>query len=588
MTIEKQIVTRLDCVFFSVLFVFVVTSCQSDYNETKSTGQPTPQSPPQKKVEGSNEHFKTKDTSPEKEKPSKQLSRFDADQSSATDFIPIGRKQRFHKIKNKLAAQAKAAAMSPEVVLPRDRDAVNVVLITIDTQRADFTGPYGEKHATTPFLSKLASQGITFSNVFSAAPWTVPSMYSIITSLYSKEHGIVGGIVGGRKKKGGGQQVLPDEANTLPELMRSAGYTTFGVCTNHHMNSKFGFAQGFDYFSGGDFLFLPFPNLVVNAYARKIKESPKYFFWLHYFDPHFPYIAQSPWFGKWNDSKYRTQYDLTQEIVLQYYRSITGLELSDPIAPNHAKLLTQTIRRVSINQSLFEPAIYYAKPSPDDDYMKCLRAAYKSNLRQTDEAMKEALETIGVDDNTLLIITADHGEEFFDHGKFGHRTNNSVFQELIKVPLVIRLPGKKHAGKIINTPVSTLDILPTIMELTDQKVPSDISGVSLVPLIEGKTIAPRPLFSEYSGAQKELRTIIEYPWKYIYDFKDDKAMLFNLQKDPKEKNDLREKEKKRADEMHKRLLNWVNRTKVRWQLGPPVKLSDQEFNRLKQMGYMDN
>ncbi|MCP4679041.1 MAG: sulfatase-like hydrolase/transferase [Deltaproteobacteria bacterium] len=469
---------------------------------------------------------------------------------------------------------------------PREPNSTNVVLVVVDTERADYLNPYGAERPTSPFLSEMASQGITFTRAFSTAPWTPPAMFSLMTGLNPSEHGITSGTaVGqGEARRVRGQDALPDEATTMAELLKEQGYSTFGINTNYHLNAKYGFAQGFDRFAGSSFTFLPYPNLMVNSLAGEIRGAPKYFLWLHYFDPHFPYRGIAPWFDQWNDSAFKASYQFSEDMTVRVFRKYKKLKPQDLVPPEYIETIYKVSKLLSANQNAISTGTGYLLPESVDDYIKFLVAAYQSELRGVDDAMKEALEKLGVDDNTLLIFTADHGEEIFDHGRLGHR--HSVYQELIHIPLIIRLPGKKAAGTVIDTPVSIIDILPTLLDLLDLPIPEHLSGVSLKPLIEGEKIPARPFYCEVKNRVGETRCLVEFPWKVIYHFYNKVTELYNLETDPKEKVDLSAEEPGRADAMRQRLIDWTENTKPRWRATKLKPLSRQELRQLRQMGYI--
>ncbi len=464
---------------------------------------------------------------------------------------------------------------------------VNVALVVVDTQRADYLTPYGDSLQTTPFLAEMAAQGITFTKVFSPSSWTPPAMYSIHTGLYPTEHGITsGGTAGhGDGRRVRGQPVLPEEAGTLAEELKKNGFNTFGINTNHHLAAKFGLAQGFDRFTGEQFSFLPFPNLMVDALAGEIRGASKYFLWLHYFDPHFPYRAFSPWFDQWNKSAYKNITDFSTEMTLKSVRKYQEIGPDDPINPQYMNAIYGMIKALPAYQHAITYALNYLDGStPLEDFVEFMIAAYKTEIRYTDEAMRQALATIGVDDQTLVVITADHGEEFYDHKKVGHR--HSLYQELIHVPLVIRLPGKRAAGTVIDTPVSLVDIMPTILDVLELPIPDGLSGVSLKPLIEGAETTSRTVYCEVENRVGESRCIVEYPWKLIYKYKPDTMELYNLEDDPREKTNLSVAESSRAKAMQKRLFDWVDETTPRWKAAPLKRLSRQELKQLREMGYI--
>ncbi len=466
----------------------------------------------------------------------------------------------------------------------RESGAVDVLLVVVDTERADFTSPYGAKLKTTPFLKSIADEGITFINAFSPAPWTVPAMFSMVTGLYPSEHGTTKGVDGKHQFS----QTMPAAATTLAEYLKEGQYTTFGINTNYTLGQRFGFGQGFDRFIGENFNFIPFPNLVLSSLIPEMEQTSKYFLWLHYFDPHQPYRAHSPWFGQWNESRFHGYLDLVTDLSLKYYRSKLGLKENDAIFPEHATLVNNLVVKTGSERGLsWVYRMFRAMPELlSSDYRRFIEAAYSSDIRKTDEAMKEAFSSLGVDDGTLVIVTADHGEELLDHGGLGHHAN-SLYQELIRVPLVIRLPGGVGAGKKIRTPVSLIDVTPTVLDLVGLPIPQDLSGVSLKPLIEGSDFNPRPLFSEVDTISQSLRTIIEYPWKYIFNLTTHQRMLFNLERDPGERNNLVDNQSTRAAAMHERLLSWIERAKPRWPDTNRAALTDEDRQQLRALGYIE-
>ncbi len=460
---------------------------------------------------------------------------------------------------------------------------VNVLLIVVDTQRADFTTPYGAENPTTPFLESFARQSVLFKNAFSTAPWTVPSMFSMVTGLYPSEHGMV--EKGNAKKRS--PNVLPEDAVTLAEHLEENGYTTFGINTNRSLNSKFGFSQGFNHFVGKGFAYLPFPNKALESLLPKIQKADKYFVWLHYFDPHQPYRTHFPWFGRWNKSKSEDYTDFIWNLSLRKYRAEHALEPEARVDSKQIEDVYLQSRRIG-GASFLNRLYKMLRRWPEhlnEDEQKFIEAAYMSSIRKTDEAMKDAVSSLGIDDNTLVIVTADHGEEIFDHGDLGHHAD-SLYQELIHVPLLIRLPWGRHAGTVIEEPVSTVDLLPTLLDLLNIEVPKGLSGVSLKPLIEGKKIGQRSLFAEGILEDSSSYCIVEYPWKYIYYSENATGELFNLLDDSPEKNNLEQKRPEIAAAMRGRLLAWTKQTRPRFQDVKPATLSIREIRMLKRMGYL--
>lgn len=463
----------------------------------------------------------------------------------------------------------------------------NIILVVVDTERADYLGAYGEPMATSPFIDALAQKGVLFTRMFSSAPWTVPAMNSLITGLYPSEHGVVSGgvLVTGGKRRVAGQPPLAEEAVTLADVLQENGYSTFGINTNYHLNAQYGFNQGFDRFVGDDFLFLPYPNMMVSALSSEIENAAKHFVWVHYFDPHFPYRPVPRWFSEWNTTGYRSWADFSRDLVVDYFRKDQKMDKDDPIAPEYMNFLYKVLAPVSGSQAAINYALEYLGTKEDSDYVSFIKATYKSEIRYVDDAIEEAFAKMGVDDESLVVFTSDHGEEMFDHGGFGHR--HTLYQELLHVPLIIRLPGNKHAGKVIDAPVSIVDIMPTILDLVGLPIPGGLSGTSLAPLLEGGRIETRPLYAEVKNRFGEGKTLIEYPWKLICNLDTKKTELFNLQNDPGEKNDLSNVELQRAEEMKKRLMEWTGKKRRVFSETTAKPLSPEEIQRLKQMGYLE-
>jgi arylsulfatase A-like enzyme len=476
----------------------------------------------------------------------------------------------------------------------RSAGAIDVVLVVSDTTRADDLQPYGSKLPTSPFLAAMARQGVTFKNAYSTSCWTVPAMYSMMTGLYPSEHGIVESTIAESSASGAAQRtqrVLPEQAVTLAERLKAEGYATFGVSTNLHLSARFGFGQGFDKFVDGGFQFKPFPRVAVESLRQAIHDSDKYFLWVHYFDAHFPYLERAPWFQQWNDSPFASFDDVSVSAALSDY-------WKDKRQPWRAFFPPEDVNLVSAYQLgyLLEPIRLFDTLSrvtagPDnvrarDDYGRYLRAAYRSEVRSIDADMEFILRRLGVDDQTLIIFVADHGEEFFDHGRFGHRLD-SLYQELISIPLVIRFPGGAHKGLVIEQPVSLVDLVPSIMELVHGKAPEGLLGHSFVPqLSDGAKPSDRELVAELTHTDgSEHRALVRYPWKYIHHYRDGSGELYDLTADPHEHTDLASRDAERTADMQHRLEAWKAGVSPRWPAAKNVSAQGDDLQKLRALGY---
>jgi arylsulfatase A-like enzyme len=173
----------------------------------------------------------------------------------------------------------------------------NVVMIVIDTLRADHLPFYGYDKNTAPFLSKLAKDSVVFENTFAVTSWTAPSTASIFTSLYPFQHGVVTGYFASKGFKLELNRI-PDKVTTIPELMKANGYKTYGLTNNINIGKAIGFDRGFDYFVRFFYKDEPKMNRKLAAWSRNIKKQKKYFLYLHYNDPHSPYHQREPWYEK--------------------------------------------------------------------------------------------------------------------------------------------------------------------------------------------------------------------------------------------------------------------------------------------------
>ena len=321
----------------------------------------------------------------------------------------------------------------------------NVLLISIDTLRADHLSCYGYHRRTSPNIDKLAQEGILFKNTFSQCSWTIPSHGSIFTSKLPHRHG---GTID--TAPGGTWHPLPFSNLTLAEILRENGYITAAFTSAGYMITRNGLHQGFDLYyndsgPGWD------PALSTERLVEKTSNWLKrnhytpFFLFFHIFEVHTPYMRQ-------------------------YFTA--GLErgrLSDTVEhyrdSNYLKEATDAEKKYTI--ALYDGDIYYA-----DRYIGMLL---------------ETLSQLGLSDNTIIVLTSDHGEEFWEH--YPQRAANhghSGYDELLHVPLIFVFPEMKDKGKIIENQVRLLDIFPTILSALSIKYDKKgIDGKSLLPMING-------------------------------------------------------------------------------------------------------
>ena len=392
------------------------------------------------------------------------------------------------------------ALWSNPTIFPRDEwlKRTNLLVVSIDTLRADHVGCLGYSRPTTPNLDSLARESVVFENCISQSPWTLPSHASLFTGLVPSQHGVQNL-----------NQKLTESAVTLAELMRKQRYCTMGVGSFDYLFPKYGLTQGFDEF------YFHYPQRAHQVSRRaltflKRHRGNPFFLFLHYFDPHDPYDAPA---------KYK-------RIFLPH---------SEPLA---------------ISDACKSPMTTFASGSarPTAQQLATTIMLYDAEIRFVDEQLGfvfDRLKKLGVWDNTMIVITSDHGEEFEEHGSFGHGLR--LYDELIRVPLIIKFPHQEFAGMRVEAQVRLIDVLPTIADCIGLPLGTRPAGTSLLPLLTGNTDSvPRFAICETVARGTHRFCLRSRTLKYIspslYEFKGTEfsfpERLFDLLDDPEESENL--------------------------------------------------
>ena len=401
----------------------------------------------------------------------------------------------------------------------------NIVLIVIDTLRADHLSFYGYKKNTAPFLSKIAKDAIVFKHTFSPSSWTAPATASIFTSLYPFQHGVLMCLLAIKRAKRLNPNItinkIPQEITTLPEVLKKNGYKTFGISDNLNIGELEGFTQGFDKFKTYGYKKAPFITKKILEWKKELLSSKKYFLFIQFMDPHAPYHKRYPW--------YKPQKNLKKEMI----------------------------------------------------------SRYDSEINFVDSFIRKLYLELGWDKNTLLIITSDHGEGLWDHGHMDH--GQSLFLEEINVPLIIKLPEIKK-GKKIYTPVSTIDIFPTIVRLFDFKIRTKLEGVNLIPLINDKKYEKNRYIFSYLWKKidkvKEFKAVIFHKYHYIENNKGDK-FLFDMSNDKKEKFNIYSLHPETALLLRKKFYHFFRNSRKYQSKKTSVTLDKEKLKILKSLGYVN-
>ncbi len=378
----------------------------------------------------------------------------------------------------------------PEIVVPsRSQSKLrppNVVLISIDTLRSDHLSLYGYERPTSPHLDAWAGKkAAVFETAVAASPWTLPSHVSMLTGLDAVHHGV------------NHARPMPDALDSLAERLHSAGWATSAVTAGGYVHPLYGLAQGFDRFR----------FFAVNMGHRDELEhglgyalssldthhDRPFFLFFHTYEVHMPFSPRQPWFGQFSP------HDPTLELI--------G---SDPRPGPADGFLSHKDWRVQRGDEVIDgdgvPEQLASLPSD----------LYDAGIAYTDAHIGRLLthlETLGIDEHTIVIVTSDHGDMLGEHGAHNHLY---VYDENLLIPLVIADPAGRGAGTRIPQQVRTVDIVPTVMALAGLEPDSSLDGLSLVPLLEGRTLTLPPAWSYASASNWGLSLRLQNRFKYVF------------------------------------------------------------------------
>jgi arylsulfatase A-like enzyme len=451
----------------------------------------------------------------------------------------------------------------------------NVLLLTVDTLRADMLGSYGHDGNLTPALDRLAHSGLRFSQAITGGSWTQAALPVILTSSHASTYG------------GCLSALSPDRPSPV-ETLAAQGYTTAGFSTNPHLSVQTNYDRGFTHFqefipddgdpvlrtvTGGQrllrtpafhYLAAPFgkqlrPGRVYSSAGEvtdstwrwmKGVESP-FFAWVHYMDAHWPYHLEE---------------SLTRpgELAAAW----------QDLAIMHRRASFKREKEIT--------------PAQRDRFLEL----YKRALQYLDAQigrLLEHLEESGLAKETIIVVVSDHGEEFLDHGRWGHWESN-LYDEIIRVPLIVRLPHQTARGKI-DRQVRTLDLMPTILDLCNCPVPDNVEGTSLVPL-----------WDETAGTYDVADVLCEMhrpPWhriavrterfKFIWDNQEPHPELYDLASDPGETEDVSREYPDLVRKFEARVQAHLQRVAETAPDTTPdaLDLDDATRHRLRALGYVD-
>lgn len=429
----------------------------------------------------------------------------------------------------------------------------NVILIGIDTCRKDHMSCFGYEIDTTPNLKAFAQNCVLFTNAISQSPWTLPSFASLFTSTYPSVHRARG------KAEGNKFYPIIKGLNSGVEILSSSGFKTKAYINGPYLAPAFGISKGFDDYdyAHGSNEKIRRADETVNSALEWIEENSEeqFFLFLHLFDPHL-------------------NYDPLKK-NLQRLMKLAGFEYSGKLKSPFFQLKEVRNHKLLLSE---------------EDW-KFIQFLYDAEILAVDESIGKLirfLKSNGLYDKSIIIVLSDHGEEFMDHGGFEH--GHTLYDELIHVPLMIKMPYSLRAGERITHQVRLIDIMPTILEILDMDIPGSFQGESLLRLIEeGKADKIWPAFSEETHWGDELKSVREGCYKFITNDSLDAFELYNLCSDPGEKKDLADAEKEKAREMRRIIIRWMrsNLGRVKKLKGEQlVDLDEKTRENLRSLGYI--
>jgi arylsulfatase A-like enzyme len=450
-----------------------------------------------------------------------------------------------------------------------------IILILADTLRRDHLDSYGYERATAPFLAQLANDGALFKDDISQATWTKVSIPSILSSMYPTTNGV----------QGPGDK-LPDSVMTLAENFQRAGYATFATSSVLFSGRVSNLQQGIDILhergSVGDLGHSG--SKTARTYVDRLAnwidshDEQPFFAFLHIFDPHSPFHTYDPYVGLWSESG--------------------GIEAQEKDI-ERVKEVDDDIQRGG--DLLPDLSQFEAAGVPHEPFVARELDWYDESIRAMDAEIArllERLEEAGLADRTLIAFTSDHGEEFLEHGRHFH--DNNAYGEMTNVPLMLWGPTWVPSGTVVEQTVQTIDLYPTLLELTGLPLPEGPQGQSLVPLLRGTPgFRPRPAFvARFASPDEEPEdddigayAMVYNGYRLVHNVvrpeEHPEFELYDHVADPLNLIDIAAAHPEKVSAMSRELALWLKWTEsVRVESdGEAEELSDEDMEQLRALGY---
>jgi arylsulfatase A-like enzyme len=470
-------------------------------------------------------------------------------------------------------------------------DGPSVLLISIDTLRADRLGCYGyRERPSSPNIDALADEGVLFENFITSSPWTTPAHLSMLTSLQPVTHGLTSSFAELWK----GLHVtrdfykLPDERVTLAEILRDNGFATAAFTAGGPLDPKIGFGQGFDFYDSSMFK-LRDGNVGRMFDWIENNAGRRFFLFWHHFEVHAPYLG--------TDFIGDVLPEPTAELVSEKMRRISEVPM-ESIWPKGASRLRKMQQQVLHDHDAFNRDV--------------CEAMYVSSILSADRWLGRLVAFLreqNLYDNTLLILTSDHGEEFADRNpsNYYNMHGHILYEEMVRVPLVMKLPEGKAAGTRVEPIARMIDLMPTILGLLG--IAPEIDEMQGTQLSTGQiALGPPPesvAFMEVLARKHEQKGLRTGRYKYIVTIDEQMVAsqgreylpeqppspeLYDLANDPGERSNLlAAAHPAELDELaagfYRQLQRYISENKG---LAEPVTLDEETIEKLKGLGYIGN
>lgn len=424
----------------------------------------------------------------------------------------------------------------PRVLPDPDPVRQNLIIVSIDTLRADHLGAYGYTRPVSPSMDRLAREGTLFENAFAQAPWTTPSHMSLFTSMFPTVHGV-------DSPSSNRQRRLPDDRRTLAEVLSASGYATAAFTGSGSISAVFGFWRGFDLYAESSSTDpASRGNDIAGVFAKASRwlvdhRDRPFFVFLHTYVVHEPFTHE------------------------------TFLGEADP-ADATARL-----------SALYDGGVLAA-----DGFVGQVLGL---------------LDGLKLRERTILVLLSDHGEEMaprYPGPRLGH--GHTVYEDLLHVPLFIAAPGRVPAGRRVAEPVQLIDVMPTVLEMMDVTVPSGLQGASFAAVFRGGAIAARDAFAECTNCGPERKALHEGRFKYVRTFPRAEPPshpipvpvpdeeFFDLAADPGERRNLLDQGGADLDRLRRHLQAIVATNSARRGAVVEQELDEETVQRLKALGYI--